>query len=325
VVAVQRDVLLEVFGDGTAVDAADGRYNVLLLGGDSGAERWGVRPDSLTLASIDAETGRTVLLSLPRNLENVPFPADSPMGEAFPNGFDCESCYLNSVYTYARTHRTLFPGVDNPGLEATVQAVETITGLPVHYYAMVNMRGFSKLVDAVGGVTLRVRTEIAIGGGTGAITGTIEPGVHRLDGEQTLWYARSRAYDDDYSRMGRQKCVMAAMLAQLDPRRVLLHVQEIARASAQMLSTDIPHQELDTFVGLALKARKEPITTVSFVPPMIDTYDPDYDLIGEKVDAAIARAESTAKPSNGGKTPGAAQSNRAVKAANHSDDLQSTC
>jgi hypothetical protein len=102
-------------------------------------------------------------------------------------------------------------------------------------------------------------------------------------------------------------------------------VQEIARASAQMLSTDIPHQELDTFVGLALKARKEPITTVSFVPPMIDTYDPDYDLIGEKVDAAIARAESTAKPSNGGKTPGAALSNRAVKAANHSDDLQSTC
>jgi anionic cell wall polymer biosynthesis LytR-Cps2A-Psr (LCP) family protein len=54
--------------------------------------------------------------------------------------------------------------VENPGLEATVQAVETITGLPVHYYAMVNMRGFAQLVDAVGGVTLRVRTEIAIGG-----------------------------------------------------------------------------------------------------------------------------------------------------------------
>lgn len=325
VVAVQRDVLLEVFGDGTAVDAADGRYNVLLLGGDSGAERWGVRPDSVTLASVDAETGRTVLLSLPRNLENVPFPDDSPMADKFPNGFDCDGCYLNGVYTYARTHRTLFPGVENPGLEATVQAVETITGLPVHYYAMVNMRGFAKLVDAVGGVTLRVRTEIAIGGGTGDITGTIEPGVHRLDGEETLWYARSRAFDDDYSRMGRQKCVMAAMLAQLDPRRVLMHVQDIARASAQLLSTDIPHQELDTFVGLALKARHEPITTVSFVPPMIDTYDPDYDLIAEKVDAAIARAESTAEPSGAGKTPGAAQSNRAVKAANHSDDLQSTC
>jgi hypothetical protein len=86
--------------------------------------------------------------------------------------------------------------------------------------------------------------------------------------------------------MGRQKCVMAAMLAQLDPRRVLMRVQDIARASAQLLSTDIPHQELDTFVGLALKARDEPITTVSFVPPMIDTYDPDYDLIGEKVDCS---------------------------------------
>ena len=44
-------------------------YNVLLLGGDSGAGRWGL-PDSMTVASIDAETGRTVLISLPRNMQN---------------------------------------------------------------------------------------------------------------------------------------------------------------------------------------------------------------------------------------------------------------
>ncbi len=325
VVAVQRDVLLEVFGDGTAVDAAAGRYNVLLLGGDSGATRWGLRPDSVTLASIDADTGRTVLFGLPRNLASVPFPDGSPMDEAFPEGFDCEGCYFNGVYTYALDHPELFPDVKNPGLEATTQVVEEITGLPVHYYAMVNMQGFQNLVNAVGGVTLRVRTPIAIGGIGGEITDTIEPGVRHLDGYQTLWYARSRAYDDDYSRMARQKCVMAAMLKQLSPQKVLLHVQEIARASAELLSTDIPHGELDTFVDLALKARSQPLTTVSFVPPMVNTSDPDYALIREKVLAAIAKAEGDGSADSANRPRREQRTEKAVQAANQSGDLGAAC
>ena len=54
--------------------AKQGRYNILLMGGDAGKDRTGLRPDSMTVASVDAETGRTVLISLPRNLEDVPFP-----------------------------------------------------------------------------------------------------------------------------------------------------------------------------------------------------------------------------------------------------------
>lgn len=326
VVAVQRDVILEVFGDGTAVDADDGRYNVLLLGGDSGASRWGLRPDSVTLASIDVDSGRTVLLSLPRNLADVPFPDGSALADRFPDGFDCAGCYFNGVYTWALDHPELFPGVADPGLEATTQAVEAITGLPVHYYALINMQGFQDLVNAVGGVTLHVRTPTPIGGVGGAVTGVIEPGVRHLDGYQTLWFARSRAFDDDYSRMARQKCVMAAMLGQLSPRQVLVHVQEIAEAGAELLSTDIPHGELATFVELALRARSQPITTVSFVPPMIDTGDPDYELVRAKVADAIARAEgestAPAAPGRGGRGRDGAEQ---VQQANQSDDLAAAC
>ena len=45
VVAVQRDFILTMFGSDKVVGAHDGRINVLLLGGDSGAGRWGLRPD----------------------------------------------------------------------------------------------------------------------------------------------------------------------------------------------------------------------------------------------------------------------------------------
>ena len=87
-VGVQRDFMITMFGDGSAVDAHHGRYNVLLMGGDSGAGRWGLRPDSMTVASIDAETGKTVLISLPRNMQNFPFAEGSVMAEQFPDGFD---------------------------------------------------------------------------------------------------------------------------------------------------------------------------------------------------------------------------------------------
>ena len=60
VVGVQKDFMSAMFANGAATGAHAGRYNVLLLGGDSGADRWGLRPDSLSVASIDAETGETV-------------------------------------------------------------------------------------------------------------------------------------------------------------------------------------------------------------------------------------------------------------------------
>jgi LCP family protein required for cell wall assembly len=319
VVAVQRDFIVSVFGDGEAADSVDGRYTVLLLGGDSGPKRSGTRPDSITLASIDEDTGRTVLFGLPRNLGNVPFPDGTPMDEQFPDGFDCEGCYLNGVYTYALDHPELFPDEDDPGLAATRQAVEAITGLPVNYYAMVNLKGFTELVDAVGGVTIHVTDTIAIGGIGSEVSDTIEPGNRHLNGFQTLWYARSRAYDDDYSRMARQKCVMSAMLHQLSPQRVLLNVQEIADASKQLLSTDIPAGELDRFVDLALKARSEPISTVSFVPPMINTTDPDFDLIRAKVDEALARAEGESPAGGGG------DRRHGHRSANQAGDLADSC
>ena len=216
-VGVQRDFIITMFGDGAASGAHHGRYNVLLLGGDSGAGRWGLRPDSMTVASIDADTGRTVLIGLPRNMANFPFAKDSVMGEQFPDGFDCDGCYLNGVSTWAQDNTELFPKSKNPGVDATIEAVEGITGLKINYWAMVNLQGFKDLVDAVGGVTLNVRAPIPVGGLGSDVTGYIEPGTRKLDGLDTLWFARAREGSDDYSRMARQKCVMNAMLAAGQP------------------------------------------------------------------------------------------------------------
>ncbi len=338
VVGVQKDFMSAMFTNGAATSAHAGRYNVLLLGGDSGADRWGLRPDSLSVASIDGATGETVLFGLPRNMLNFPFPKGSIMAEQFPAGYNCGAqCELNSLSTWAADHQGLFKGVANPGVEATKEGVEGITGLTINYYAMVNLQGFEKLVDAVGGVTLNVRDAIPIGGIGAPVTGHIKAGKRKLNGFQTLWFARSRVAADDYSRMARQKCVMNAMLQQLSPKTVLLNFEKIAKASEALVTTDVPQSEVDRFMGLALKARTRPVRTVSFVPPMISTGNPDIAKIHASVKKAINRSEGKVakapKKSTGSRTVPAERSTTGGSignlkegyAANQAADLSSAC
>ncbi|HEY1134745.1 MAG TPA: LCP family protein, partial [Nocardioides sp.] len=295
-IEVGRGFVTSVFTGDEVTAPSAGRYNVLLVGADAGEGRVGLRTDSMTLASIDKDSGRTVLVSLPRNMQNFPFRDGSVMDEQFPDGFDCEGCYLNGVTTWATDHADLFgasAGASDDelfeiGMDATISAVEGVTDLDVNYWAMVDMRGFEDLVDAVGGVELNVRGRIPIGGVGSPISGYIEPGVQQLNGYRALWFARSRADSDDYSRMARQKCVMSAMLQQMNPTTVLTSFGDIADAGANMLETSIPAGEIDRFVDLALKARDEPMSTVSIVPPAVNTADPDMDVVHQMIADGIA-------------------------------------
>jgi LCP family protein required for cell wall assembly len=337
IVAVQRDFIIAMFGDGQVSAAENGRYNVLLIGGDQGAGRWGLRTDSMTIASIDEDTGKTILFGLPRNMTNFPFPEGSVLAEKFPNGYDCETCTLNSLTTWAADHKALFGDSSTPGIDATVMGIEGITGLKINYYALVNMDGFRNLVDAMGGVTLNVRDRIPI---ELPVTGYIEPGVQKLNGYETLWFARSRESADDYSRMARQKCVMSAMVQQLSPQTVITKFEELAKAGTELVQTDLPASELDTFAQLALEARSQKIASVSFVPPAILTYDPDIDLIRTMIDDAIERSEAPTEESgttgtkqskgfntrnSGSTTGGSLGSLSSGYAANQADDLTKVC
>ena len=172
------------------------------------------------------------------------------------------------------------------------------------------------------------------------MTGYIDPGTRKLDGFETLWYARAREGSDDYSRMARQKCVMSAMLAQVSPQKVVTNFASLAKASAAMISTNIPAGDFDTLAELALKARGQKISTLSLVPPMINTGDPDIDLVRSKVAEAIDRAEGEAPAAPAPKPKGRKQQSAATTqpvtggsigslkegyAANQAEDLGSTC
>lgn len=300
VAQASRGALGSIFSvSGPTVEPVDGRYNILLLGGDAGADREGLRPDSISLVSVNAETGASIIVGLPRELQNMPFPETSPMYPLHPSGYgvdrcDIDVCYLNSIYTdVSINYPDLYPDAEaqgsESGIEAVKDAVTGATGLEVQFYVMVDMAGFQSLIDALGGVKINVKERLPIGGDANGygVEGYIEPGVQVMNGFTALWYARSRYSTSDYDRMLRQRELQTAILKQFTPTNVATRFGEVAAASSNILRTDIPKSMMGTFADLALKARKQKPVTVELTPPNVDPFYPDYEVIRQLVADAV--------------------------------------
>lgn len=300
---VARSAVGKIFGGNAVAAPANGRYNILLLGGDAGPDRTGLRPDSTSVVSVNASTGATTIIGIPRNMERIPFAKGSPLWSAFPQGYNCgDLCLIDYLYTYGDEHRSLYPDAAKSGSSAAIEAMkdaaEGVTGLEIQYFGLIDMQGFADLISALGGVTIDVPERTPWGGITGANPqGYFEVGRQKMTGEQALWYARSRYGGNDYQRMARQRQVQEAMLKQFQPAAVLTKFQAIAGAGAQVVKTDIPSVALPGLVDLADKSRKLPVTRLELVPPSFDPAHPDYPKIQAAVKAAIApRVSSSGSP-----------------------------
>jgi LCP family protein required for cell wall assembly len=285
-----------IFNQSGFTAPADGRYNIMLLGADSGRDRFGLRPDSISVISIDASTGHVVNIGIPRNLQRVSFSSGSPMLSVYPNGWNCGvDCLINAIYKdVTDNHSKLYPEAashgSTPGIEATRDAVEYVTGLQIQSYVLVDMAAFTQLIDSLGGIDINVKERLPIGGqreDLSDVKGWIEVGQQHMDGYHALWYARSRHTTTDYDRMRRQHEVEAAVLKQMDPANVLTHFQSIAGAGQKLVKTDIPSGMLATYVDLAIQAKSQGITPVELVPPTVNVIHPNWDEIHSMIKQAF--------------------------------------
>ena len=299
-------------GDGDDPWEGTDRVNIMLVGSDAGADRDGIRPDSIMVASVDTQTGETVLFGIPRNLQNIPFSADNPLSKQYPEGFNCgDECLMEYVWTLGRDNAELFPDDPNPGLTVTKDATSQILGLDIDYTTVINLEGFTQLVDAMGGVTIDVKERVCIGckiegGVVVGTTGYIEPGVQKLDGYRALWYSRSRAEssDGDFSRMRRQRCMVGALLNQVNPTSMLVRYPKLAKTLEDNVKVDIPQQDLKAWSQLVLRIQdKGKIQSLPLTNKNIDVNKPDYAKIHAMVDEAINPPPPAPKTSTPKKTP----------------------
>jgi polyisoprenyl-teichoic acid--peptidoglycan teichoic acid transferase len=267
----QQDKLQAYEAAAAAEKAAEwppgGRLTVLLLGGDAGPGRSGLRTDTMVVATLSARTRRGALLSLPRNMGAVPLPpaaAGLVTNGEFPD-------ILNALHGWAHGHPGLFPGRD-PGATALKQVAANLTGLRVDYYALVDFRGFVEMVDALGGVTVNVPRPVLDRvsppeDGQDWIRIDLRPGRQKLSALEAFAYVRARSQSSDYERIRRQRCVMVALAQQADAARVLRSFPRLARAAKENVSTDIPRRVLPRLVELVAGIDREKVVSLGFVPP----------------------------------------------------------
>ncbi|MCW1250018.1 LCP family protein, partial [Acaricomes phytoseiuli] len=240
----------------------------------------------------------------------------SPMNQIYPEGYNCgDNCIINSLYTeVTQNYQNLYPGEEDPGAQAMMDATSGILGLTVQGYVLIDMAGFSQLIDALGGVKINAGGWVPISGAALDNYGThlppegwIAPGVQTLDGYQALWYARSREYTTDYARSQRQQCIQQAILKQMDPATVLSKFQAIADTGSRVVESDIPVQQLASFIDLALKAKNSPLQRLTLGPPDFDrdfpTY-PDFSVLQQRVQAVLNAAPQTSSPPEQTTDPG---------------------
>jgi LCP family protein required for cell wall assembly len=179
---------------------------------------------------------------------------------------------INSLMTYAGSHPKEYP---NGGLSTLVDEVGYLLGVPIHYYASVDLEGFSKLIDAVGGVTVdnpKAINDPGYGGWTNGhpIGFHLSAGPHHLDGQTALAYARSRkgAGDNDFTRARRQQQILLALRARLTDPAILPQLPSIIDAASRTIRTNFPQDRVAEMLDVGSKiTNDDAVRRVVLGPP----------------------------------------------------------
>ena len=226
----------------------DRRWTVLYVGTDLNATREseGTAPntDALMVASLSADQSQLTLISLPRDTVDIPL-AD---GGTWPEK-------INSLYVQR-------------GIDELVGAMETLYGVPIDAYVVLDMDDFVGLVDAVGTIPVSPPEPLV----DPIVNLDLPAGPQELDAQQTLGYVRTRV-DQDYGRMGRQQEVSVELVRKLVDPEIDVNVGEVID-SLDSLETDLPLDDLPTLLELGRRAGEADVDNLLIEPPLI-TFEGD--------------------------------------------------
>jgi LCP family protein required for cell wall assembly len=266
----QDATLNEGGGGAPAPPPNDGqRINVLLVGVDKTAERTATLTDTMIVASLDP-VGRTVsMVSLPRDMVNV------PLG----NG-DVYGPKLNSLLSFADRDPKAFP---KGGMRALEDAVGALLGIPIHYYARIDFVGFIAMVDAAGGVDIDVARTLSArrydGYGLPETGFLLTAGRHHLDGAQALAYARIRKgkTETDFTRAARQQEVIVALRKSVTAGGSLFwRLPTLLDAFANMVRTDVPTSRLPELAAIVDEVGSNAVVRVVLGHPLVAAAETRY-------------------------------------------------
>ena len=227
------------------------RITGLIIGVDAGVGRNTYLTDTMIVVSLDRITGTVSMLSIPRDMVDVPM-SD---GRQFRDK-------INSLVSYARRNQEQFPGSDGTGFDVLMDALGTLVNVPIDYYAKVDLGGFVRVVNVLGGVDVNVARAFCDPSYDehGFTSGfAITAGRHHLDGQQALAYARVRkaSGESDFTRAARQQEVISGIRDSIVGGGFLNDPIGLLQAIGQTVTTNLPRELLPDLAELASEVGRE--------------------------------------------------------------------
>lgn len=233
---------------------SEGKTNVLLVGIDTRESgQVELNTDTIILASYDHETHRLAMLSFPRDLA-VQFPGRSDFTR------------INSMYAIGERQKK------GTGLGKLVEVVSGLSGRDIHYYAMVDLKGFIDAIDVVGGISIYLEYDISGLYPTetyGYKKVSFKRGWNEMNGEQALQYSRIRkgvtpkSEESDFARSRRQQEVIQAVIDKAVKNETLLNPTRVMEllgvASKNLTVSEFRLEDVQAGVGI-LKDKGKPVS-----------------------------------------------------------------
>jgi LCP family protein required for cell wall assembly len=211
----------------------------------------------MLLISVSPSKGTVAMISFPRDIAQFPLYFGGTYGDK-----------LNSLQTAARNNPSKYPD----GSATLAKELEFLLGIPVQYSASINLVGFERMINLVGGVDVvveRAITDPHYDWFDGTYGFFLSKGPHHLDGRTALAYVRSRmgAGDNDFTRARRQQQLLVALKDELTDPALIAKLPELLNAAANTITTNVPPEKAREYLELATSISEEGISRYVLGPP----------------------------------------------------------
>ena len=242
---------------------AGSRITGLIVGVDSGVGRNTYLTDTMIVVSLDSVTETVSMVSIPRDMVDVPLPD----GRRFKGK-------INSLVSYARRNAAQFPGSDGTGFDVLMGALGTLLERPIAYYAKVDLGGFVRVVDTLGGVNVNVGRGFCDPGYDeyGFTRGfSITAGRHHLNGQQALAFARVRkaSGESDFTRAARQQEVISGIRDAIVKGGFLNDPIGLLKAIGRTVETNVPRELLPDLADAASRVGRDKTYRAVITHPLV--------------------------------------------------------
>lgn len=245
-------------GDPGNSEIWDGKtaLNILVLGVDRRADGGDQNADVIIIAHLDLVNHRLAGVSLPRDWQvEIPGVGDDKINGAYNHG--------------------VLASPDDPvaGVSKVRDTIESLFGIPIDGYVLVDFSGFSSVVDAMGGVTVDVPYQILDEEypteDYGVTTIHFDPGIQEMNGEEALVYVRTRHADSDDARRERQLDVIRAIFEQGKSVESIANADQVILSAGGAIQTSFDLEEQLTLARVALEMSDADISLVTLGEPIL--------------------------------------------------------